>query len=98
MAQQLRDLLYNFNSCMVRLKVFVGSTNIHGFLKFQFLYGTIKGESIYGIAGTLKIFQFLYGTIKGRIEPSGSMSLTPFQFLYGTIKGYQGFYDHIRCK
>ena len=69
---RLKDIVYEktaptdlyFNSCMVRLKETATALNTCK-LKFQFLYGTIKGVKIFKLCFVSSVFQFLYGTIKG---------------------------------
>ena len=53
----------NFNSTMVRLKVFNDWRDTVKTL-FQFHYGTIKSETIEATLPSVMLFQFHYGTIK----------------------------------
>ena len=79
-------LVTNFNSTMVRLKVY-HKFQASAAQAFQFHYGTIKSVETVIRSGLLSRFQFHYGTIKSRETPcSRPKSGKKFQFHYGTIK------------
>ena len=85
---RLNPLIFSlyFNSTMVRLKAtprFFASSST----KFQFHYGSIKGNfSGWRLTGKT-IFQFHYGSIKGIFGRLCRFLYFLFQFHYGSIKG-----------
>ncbi len=56
-------------------------------IRFQFLYGAIKGAKHFIDFEDTNVFQFLYGAIKGTIKTIHFIYANLFQFLYGAIKG-----------
>ncbi len=82
----MTNILPNFNSYMVRLRVWPVATSFEALQYFNSYMVRLR-EGTPDVILAKSIFQFLHGAIKGQWRDREMSCVHIFQFLHGAIKG-----------